>query len=160
MLLSCFKPGNGNGLARIQDCPNSHLSKTSDNCDIGAFVLVLEVSFRMKVISSPKTYTSLIFLTLFIPYNDKKLLNVLCKSWKQASRVTGLFGPKRCLCHILDRFCFGLRLKQAPNKPAGYHSGVGTCRAKTISYVDVPFFRSGHLVPLFGSLRPIFYNGF
>ena len=39
--------------------------------------------------------------------------------------------------HILDRFCFGLRLIQAPNKPAGYHSGSGTCRAKTILYLDI-----------------------
>ena len=39
--------------------------------------------------------------------------------------------------HILDRFCFGLRLIQAPNKPAGYHSGSGTCRTKTISYLDI-----------------------
>ena len=30
-----------------------HVSKTSDNCDIGVFVPVLEVSLRMKVISSP-----------------------------------------------------------------------------------------------------------
>ena len=44
VLLSCFKPANGSGLARIQDCPNSHVSKTSDNCDIGVFVLVLEGS--------------------------------------------------------------------------------------------------------------------
>ena len=57
-------------------------------------------------------------------------------------------------------FCFGLRLIQAPNKPAGYHSGSGTCRAQTISYLDTP---SHFFVPVisyhFGSLRPIFYNG-
>ena len=53
MLLSCFKPANGSSLARIQDYPNSHVAKTSDSCDIGVFVLVLEVRFRMKVISSP-----------------------------------------------------------------------------------------------------------
>ena len=35
--------------------------------------------------------------------------------------------------HILDRFCFGLRPIQAPNKPAGYHSGS----AKTISNQDI-----------------------
>ena len=51
---------------------------------------------------------------------------------------------------------------QAPNKPAGYHSDSGTCRAKTISYLDISshFFHPGHLVPLFGSPRPILYNGF
>ena len=63
-----------------------------------------------------------------------------------------------CLLHILDRFCFGLRLIRAPNKPAGYHFGSGTCRAKTISYQDISshFFApvisyhfSGHLVPSF-----------
>ena len=61
---------------------------------------------------------------------------------------------------ILDRFCFGLRLIQAPNKPAGCHSGSGTCRAKpsrTRTFRSI--FRPGHLVPLFGSPRPIFYNG-
>ena len=42
-----------------------------------------------------------------------------------------------CLSHILDRFCFGLRLIQAPNKPAGYHSGSGTSRAKIITYQDI-----------------------
>ena len=67
-----FKPANGSCLARIQDCPNSHIMKTSDNCDIGVFVLVSEVSFHIKVISSSKTYISLVILTLFIPYNDKK----------------------------------------------------------------------------------------
>ena len=41
------------------------------NCDISVFVFVLEVSFRMKVISSPQTYFSLVFLILFIPYNDQ-----------------------------------------------------------------------------------------
>ena len=41
-----LKPANDSGLARIQVCPNSHVSKTSDNCDIGVFVLILEVSFR------------------------------------------------------------------------------------------------------------------
>ena len=46
-----FKPANGSCLARIQDCPDSHITKTSDNCDIGVFVLVLEVSFHMKVIN-------------------------------------------------------------------------------------------------------------
>ena len=59
---------------------------------------------------------------------------------------------------ILDRFCFGLRLIHAPNKPTGYHSGSGTCRAKTTSYQDISshfFVRvisyhfSGHLVPSF-----------
>ena len=60
--------------------------------------------------------------------------------------------------HILDRFCFGLRLIQAPNKPAGYHSGSGTCHAKTILYHDIssqffvrviPYHFSGHLVLYF-----------
>ena len=71
---------------------------------------------------------------------------------------------------ILDRFCFGLRLTQAPNEPAGYHSGYGTCRAKTISYQDISshyFVRvisyhfSGHLVLFFikgfNSLMLFFY---
>ena len=46
---------------------------------------------------------------------------------------------------------FGLRLMQAPNKPAGYHSGPGTCRDKTISCLDITshFFRPSHLVPSF-----------
>ena len=65
-------------------------------------------------------------------------------------------------CLRLDRFYFGLRLIQAPNKPAGYHSGSGTCRAKTLSYLDIPFFfRPGHLVPSFimgfNSLMLFFY---
>ena len=61
------------------------------------------------------------------------------------------------------RFCFGLRLIQAPNKPAGYHSGSGTCRTKTISYLDISshFFRLNHLVPSFimgfNSLMLFFY---
>ena len=54
--------------------------------------------------------------------------------------------------HILDRVCFGLRLIQAP---AVYHSGSGTCRAKSFSclaWTSHPIFTSG-------SSRPIFYNG-
>ena len=51
---------------------------------------------------------------------------------------------------LLHWFCFGLRLIQAPNKPAGYHSGSGTCRAKTISYLDI----SSHFSS--GSSRTIF----
>ena len=63
-------------------------------------------------------------------------------------------------CLILDRFCFGLRPIQAPNKPVGCHSGSGTCRAKpSRTRTSRPIFRPGHLVPLFGSPRPIFYNG-
>ena len=46
------QPANDSCLARIQDCPNSHITKTNDNCDIGVFSLVLGVSFHMKVISS------------------------------------------------------------------------------------------------------------
>ena len=62
------------------------------------------------------------------------------------------------LANILDRFCFGLRLIQVQNKPAGYHSGSGTCHAKTISYQDISshffvpitsYHFSGHLVPSF-----------
>ena len=121
----------------------------------------------------------LVFLTLFIPYNDKKMFNILCKSGKQSSRdildpANGTFRTKTIFClpwHILDRFCFGLRLIQAQNKPAGYHSGSGTCRAKTISYLDISFHFfvrvisyhfSGHLVPPFilmgfNSLMLFFY---
>ena len=60
---------------------------------------------------------------------------------------------------------------QAPNKPAGYHSGSGTCRAKTISYQDISFHFfvrvisyhfSGHLVLSFikgfNSLMLFFYQ--
>ena len=57
---------------------------------------------------------------------------------------------------ILDRFCFGLRLIQAPIKPAGYHSGSGTCRAKTISCQDIS---SGSSRTTFRLPRPVFYNG-
>ena len=49
---------NGSGLARIQDCPNSHVSKTSDNYDIGVFVLVLEskkISNDQELIQSDTT---------------------------------------------------------------------------------------------------------
>ena len=80
--------------------------------------------------------------------------------------VTGLFGPKRffCLaCHILDRFCFGLRLIQAPNKQASRAPFWFRDLSRQNHLVPghlVPFFRPGHLVPLLGSPRPIFYNGF
>ena len=103
--------------------------------------------------------------------------------------LTGLFGPKRFFvllatrkgrktlthpsihaCYKLDRFCFGLRLIQVSNKPAGYHSGFGTRRAKTISYLDISshffvqvisYHFSGHLFPSFimgfNSLMLFFY---
>ena len=89
----------------------------------------------------------------------KKLFHILCKSWKQASWVTGLFGPKRFFV-LPATYWIGFvsdRLIQAPNKQAGYHSGSGTCRAKTISYLDISHFFvrvisyhfAGHLVPSF-----------
>ena len=47
-----------------------------------------------------------------------------------------------------------------PNKPTEYHSGSGTCRAKpSRTRTSRPIFRPGHLVSLFGSPRPVIYNG-
>ena len=170
MLLSCFKPANGSGLARIQDCPNSHVSKTSDNCDIGVSVLVLEVSFRMKIISSPYTYISLVFFwhSLYL-IMTKQLFNILCKSWKQAARVAGPgnrnFRTKTiflsCLPHfgsILFRTSAYTGAKQASRVPFWFRDL--SRQNHLVPGHLVPFFRPDHLVPLFGSPRPIFYNGF
>ena len=47
-------------------------------------------------------------------------------------------------------FFFGPLLIQTANKPTGYHSGSGTCRAKNrLVPGHIPFFRPGHLVPTF-----------
>ena len=131
----------------------------------------------MKVISSSLTYISLAFLTLFISYYDKKLFNILCKSWKQASWVRDISDPgngtfrtkkrffvllatacKTYIGSVLFRTSTYTGAKQASRVPFWFRDL--SCQNHLVPGYIIPFFRPGHLVPLFGSPRPIFYNRF
>ena len=115
-----------------------------------------------------------------LPYNDKQLFIILCKSWKQASLVTEHFGPRSrefsdqndflsCLPHIgslLFRISAYTGAKQASRVPFWFrdlsrknHLVPGHLSHFFVRVISYHF--SGHLVPSFiigfNSLMLFFY---